>query len=125
MPGLAEVVRGLAARDGVDAVVLVSPDGLPIDHAARGACDADALSALATTAPPPPPPPGPRPGAGRGAARPRGPLGRVVFEYAGGLALLSVLGDGNALLVLLAPDADAGTMLFDLGRMTPALASLL
>ena len=41
MPGLAEVVRGLAARDGVDAVVLVSPDGLPIDHAARGACDAD------------------------------------------------------------------------------------
>ena len=101
MPGLAEVVRGLAARDGVDAVVLVSPDGLPIDHAARGACDADALSAA------------------------RGPLGRVVFEYAGGLALLSVLGDGNALLVLLAPDADAGTMLFDLGRMTPALASLL
>ena len=49
MPGLAEVVRGLAARDGVDAVVLVSPDGLPIDHAARGTCDADALSALATT----------------------------------------------------------------------------
>jgi predicted regulator of Ras-like GTPase activity (Roadblock/LC7/MglB family) len=117
MPGLAEVVRGLAARDGVDAVVLVSPDGLPIDHAARGACDADALSALATTVL--------RPAARIGESAARGPLGRVVFEYAGGLALLSVLGDGNALLVLLAPDADAGTMLFDLGRMTPALASLL
>jgi hypothetical protein len=66
-----------------------------------------------------------RPGGGLGSGGARGPLGRVVFEYAGGLALLSVLGDGNALLVLLAPDADAGTMLFDLGRMTPALASLL
>ena len=32
MPGLAEVVRGLAARDEVEAVVVVSPDGLPIDH---------------------------------------------------------------------------------------------
>jgi hypothetical protein len=27
MPGLAEVVRGLAARDEVEAVVLVSPEG--------------------------------------------------------------------------------------------------
>ena len=117
MPGLAEVVRGLAAREGVDAVVLVSPDGLPIDHAARGACDADALAALTTTVL--------RPASRIGETAARGRLARVVFEYAGGLGLLSVLGDGNALLVLLAPDADAGTMLFDLGRMTPAIASLL
>jgi predicted regulator of Ras-like GTPase activity (Roadblock/LC7/MglB family) len=95
----------------------VSRAGLPSDQAAGGAGVADALSALAT--------PVLRPAGLLGEPAARGPLGRVVFEYAGGLALLSVLGDGNALLVLLAPDADAGTMLFDLGRMTPALASLL
>ena len=55
----------------------------------------------------------------------RGQLARAVFEYAGGLGVLSVLQDNNALLVLLSDDADAGTMLYELGRLTPALASLL
>ena len=32
---LGEVVQSLAARDGVDAVLLLSGDGLPIEHAAR------------------------------------------------------------------------------------------
>jgi predicted regulator of Ras-like GTPase activity (Roadblock/LC7/MglB family) len=117
MPGLAEVVRGLAARDEVEAVVVVSPDGLPIDHAARGHCDADALSALAVTLL--------RPATRLGETADRGQLTRAVFEYAGGLAVLSLLGDGNALLVLLGADADAGTMLYDLRRHTPALSALL
>jgi len=117
MPGLAEVVRGLAARDEVEAVVLVSRDGLPIDHAARGDCDADALSALAVTVI--------RPAARIGETAHRGQLTRAVFEYAGGIAVLSLLGDGNALLVLLAPGADAGTMLYDLRRHAPALSALL
>jgi predicted regulator of Ras-like GTPase activity (Roadblock/LC7/MglB family) len=117
MPGLAEVVRGLAARDGVEAVVLVSPDGLPIDHAARTDCDADALAALAITLI--------RPATRLGETARRGKLARGVFEYAGGLAVVTVLGDGNALLVLLTEAADAGTMLYDLGRLTPAISSLL
>lgn len=117
MPGLAEVVRGLADRAGVEAVVLVSPDGLPIDHAGRRECDADALAALATTML--------RPAARLGETAGRGQLARAVFEYAGGLGVLSVLQDNNALLVLLSDDADAGTMLYELGRVTPTLASLL
>jgi predicted regulator of Ras-like GTPase activity (Roadblock/LC7/MglB family) len=117
MPGLAEVVRGLAGRAGVEAVVLVSPDGLPIDHAGRRECDADALAALATTML--------RPAARLGETAGRGQLARAVFEYAGGLGVLTVLRDNNALLVLLSDDADAGTMLYELGRLTPALASLL
>ena len=36
MAGLGDVLRGLAARDGVQAALLLSGEGLPIDHAARG-----------------------------------------------------------------------------------------
>ena len=46
---LRDVVQGLAARDGVDAVVVLSSDGLPIDHASRKAFDADAVAALAAS----------------------------------------------------------------------------
>ena len=33
MPSLGEVVRGLAARDGIEGVLMLSADGLPIEHA--------------------------------------------------------------------------------------------
>jgi hypothetical protein len=66
-----------------------------------------------------------RPAARIGETAHRGQLTRAVFEYAGGIVVLSLLGDGNALLVLLAPGADAGTMLYDLRRHTPALSALL
>ena len=35
MAGIAEVVRGLGARSGVEAVLVLSADGLPIEHASR------------------------------------------------------------------------------------------
>jgi mannose-1-phosphate guanylyltransferase len=49
MAGLRDVVQRLAARDDVDAVVVVSSDGLPIDHAGRAAVDPEAIAALAAT----------------------------------------------------------------------------
>ena len=33
MTGLADVLRGLAARDGVQGALLLSGEGLPIEHA--------------------------------------------------------------------------------------------
>ncbi len=117
MAGLAEVVRALAARDGVAAVVVVSPDGLPIDHASRQGCDADALSALAATLL--------RPAGRLGDTVGHGALARVVLEYAGGLAIIAVLSDGNALAVLTDSGSDAGTLLYDLRRHAPALNALL
>jgi predicted regulator of Ras-like GTPase activity (Roadblock/LC7/MglB family) len=117
MAGLADVVRGLAARDGVDAVVVVSGDGLPIDHASRGPCDADALAALAVTLL--------RPATRLGETAQRGALTRAVFEYDGGLAIIAQLGEGNALLLLASPGTDVGPMLYDLRRNTPALRALL
>ena len=49
MPVLRDVVQGLAARPDVDAVVVLSSDGLPIDHAGRTAVDTEAVAALAAT----------------------------------------------------------------------------
>ena len=36
MTGLADVLRGLAARDGVQGALLLSGEGLPIEHAGTG-----------------------------------------------------------------------------------------
>ena len=117
MPALSEVVRALAAREGVDAVVVVSPDGLPIDHAAHTPCDADALAALTATLL--------RPAGRLGETARGGALARAVFEFGGGIAIVSVLGDGNALLVVAGAGADVGAMLYDLRRHAPALNALL
>lgn len=118
MIGLADVLHTLAARPGVEAVVLVSPDGLPIQHAGRATTDGDALAALAATAH--------RQavllsdGAGRGALR------TVVLEAEGGVLVLSDAGvAGHVLLLCVAPGAAFGDLLYDLRRERAALGALL
>jgi predicted regulator of Ras-like GTPase activity (Roadblock/LC7/MglB family) len=117
MTELGEVVQSLAARDGVQAVLLLSSDGLPIEHAARGGFDSETVAALAATL------------AkhaellGQGAGR--GELVTAVLEYAEGLLVLARAGAGDWLAVLAAPDADIGPLLFDLRQHRSALASLL
>ena len=49
MANLTELVRGLVERDGVEAVLVLSADGLPIEHAARQPFDPDSLAALTAT----------------------------------------------------------------------------
>ena len=49
MAGLGDVLRSLAARDGVQAALLLSGEGLPIEHAAGGAFEPEAVAALAAT----------------------------------------------------------------------------
>ncbi|HEX5633565.1 MAG TPA: roadblock/LC7 domain-containing protein [Gemmatimonadales bacterium] len=117
MHTLAEVLRALAGRPGVNAVVLVSPDGLPIERAGRDAGDADALAALAATAL-------------RHALRladgaGTGDLGTLLLEGSHGTLLLSPAGPSGWLLARVAPDADFGDLLFDLRTHQPALAALL
>lgn len=117
MSDLAHLLRALAARDGIDAVVLISADGLPISHAARSACDADAMAALAVTLL--------RSAARLGETASRGTLSRSVFEYEGGLLVITLLADGNVLLVAAAAGTDVGPMLYDLRHQAPALSALL
>ena len=45
---LGVVVQRLAARDGVEAVLLLSGDGLPIEHASRRPFDAETVAAITT-----------------------------------------------------------------------------
>ena len=72
---LGEVVQSLAARDGVEAVLLLSGDGLPIEHAARGAFDSETVAALGRHTGPARRPA--RPGRGAGAS-----CATAVLEYA-------------------------------------------
>ena len=117
MPGLRDVVQHLADRDGVEAVVVVSGDGLTIDHATRSGMDADALAAMI---------PALSQTAGQvGAAAAGGNLISAVFEFGTRLLVFSSLNDGNSLLVLAGADSNIGSLLYDLRQHRPAIAELL
>jgi predicted regulator of Ras-like GTPase activity (Roadblock/LC7/MglB family) len=117
MSGLSEVVRGLSERDGVEAVLLVSADGLPIEHASRGPADVDSVAALTATL---------VQYANRlGLGATRGALRTAVLEFERGLMVIAQLGAGDSLAILAAADADVGEVLYDLRQHRPALAALL
>ncbi|HEV2291226.1 MAG TPA: roadblock/LC7 domain-containing protein [Gemmatimonadales bacterium] len=116
MAGLREVVRALLDRPGVEAVAVVSGDGLTIDHAARGSFDAETVAALV---------PGIVQNARRlGTTAERGEMGLGVLEFDRGLAVLSSLGPESLLLVLVATGSNIGELLHDLRIHRSALQQL-
>jgi uncharacterized protein len=117
MAGLNQVVRGLAEREGVEAVVLLSADGLPIEHSARAAFDPESLAALTATVVQY------ATRLGQGAAR--GDLRNAVLEYETGVLIISQIGAGDCLAILTAPGANIGPLLYDLRQHRPALTALL
>jgi predicted regulator of Ras-like GTPase activity (Roadblock/LC7/MglB family) len=117
MTGLSDVVRGLAARDGVEAVLLASADGLPIDHTSSNDFEPETVAALAATL---------AQHAGRfGTGAKRGELTTAVLEYESGVVVLGRIGTGDWLAILVSGDADIGPLLHDLRAHGPALAALL
>ncbi len=117
MAGLNEVLRGLSTRDGVEAVLVLSADGLPIDHASRGTFDPESLAALSATLV--------QYATRLGLGADRGALRNAVMEYERGLLIVAQVGAGDCLAILAAPDADVGDLLYDLRQHRPALAALL
>ncbi len=123
MAGLHDVVEAVSQRPGVEAVVLVSPDGLPIDHAsggggaAGGGIDAEAIAALTATLAQH------TEDVGRNANR--GPFRTGVLEFGHGLMVLAEVGDEGLLVVVVKAGTDIGQLLFDLHRHRPAVAELL
>jgi predicted regulator of Ras-like GTPase activity (Roadblock/LC7/MglB family) len=114
---LHEVVQQLAARDGVQGVLLLSGDGLPIEHAAPANLDAETVAALAATV---------ARHAGRlGEGAGLGDVATGVLEYGSGLLVLARAGTEDWLAVLARADADIGPLLYDLRHHRAALASLL
>jgi predicted regulator of Ras-like GTPase activity (Roadblock/LC7/MglB family) len=117
MASLNDVVRALAERSGVEAALVLSGDGLPIEQASRGSFDAESLAALTATL---------VQYAGRlGAGASRGALRNAVLEFELGLLVVAPLGTGDCLAIVAAADADLGPVLYDLRQHRPALAALL
>jgi len=117
MPTIRDVVQALARRDGVEAVIILGNDGLPIDSWSGSGHDADAVAAHL---------PGVLQAAeelGRSAGR--GDLTAGVLEYAEGLAVVANLSHDAKLLVLVRPHADLGPLLYDLARHRAHIARLL
>jgi predicted regulator of Ras-like GTPase activity (Roadblock/LC7/MglB family) len=114
---LGEVVQSLAARDGVQAVLLLSGEGLPIEHAARTTFDSETVAALAATLA--------QHAERLGQGARLGETGTAVLDYSEGLLILARAGTGDWLAVLAAADADIGPLLFDLRQHRSALATLL
>lgn len=115
MATLSEVVGDLAARDGIDAVLVLSADGLPIEHTARQPFEAETLAALTATLAQYATRLGV--GAGQGAFR------TAVVEYERGLLVVTQFGPGDCLAILARPDANVGEVLYDLRQNRSALAA--
>jgi predicted regulator of Ras-like GTPase activity (Roadblock/LC7/MglB family) len=117
MTDLRDVVQNLVQRDGVDAVVVVSADGLTIDHATRSGVDADAVAAMVPALM--------QCARQMGEAAAGGDMSNAVLEFGGRLLVLSALNDNNHLLILTAPDTNVGGLLYEVRRHRPAIAELL
>lgn len=117
MADLGELVRSLATRDGVEAVLVLSADGLPIEHSGRVPFEPEAVAALTATLVQY----ATRLGLGAGRGAPR----TAVVEYERGMVLVAQVPSGDSLAILAGSDTDMGELLYDLRQHRPALAELL
>jgi len=117
MATIREVVEALSRRSGVDAVMVVGRDGLPIDSRAANGVDADNVAALLPSVI--------NGMAQLGQAGGRGEFGTAVLEFGSGLAVVTVLHDDAQLVVLVRPSTNVGALLYDLRRHRSAIAGLL
>jgi predicted regulator of Ras-like GTPase activity (Roadblock/LC7/MglB family) len=114
---LRSVLQALAERPEVAGVVVVSDEGLVVDSVLPDGVDREAIAALGATAL--------RSLVGLGHAAGVGMPTEVVVDAAGGaLVLLRLSGSTASLVVLAADQGDLGTLLYELRRHGPALASL-
>jgi predicted regulator of Ras-like GTPase activity (Roadblock/LC7/MglB family) len=112
-----DVVEALSLRPGVDGVLVVGRDGLSIDSRTANGVDAESVAALL---------PSVINGLAQlGAAGARGAFGSAVLEFGGGLAIVAVLHEEALLIVLVKPETNVGSLLFDLRRHRSSIAGLL
>ena len=117
MATIRDVVEALGWRAGVDAVVVVGRDGLPIDSRTKNGVDADSVAALLPSVI--------NSMAQLGQAGRRGDFATGVLEFGTGLAVVSVLNTDALLIVLVQPSTNVGGLLYDLRRHRSAIAALL
>jgi predicted regulator of Ras-like GTPase activity (Roadblock/LC7/MglB family) len=116
MPTLRDLVQTLVQRPGVSAALVFGRDGLLVEVAGLERPSAEPLAALA---------PGLLAAADAlGRAAGRGALVTAVLEHGDALAVASALTHDVALLVLLAPGSEPGTIVHELRRARAGLAAL-
>jgi predicted regulator of Ras-like GTPase activity (Roadblock/LC7/MglB family) len=102
VPTIRDVVDAFARREGVEAVIILGSDGLPIASQNPTGIDPEALAALI-------------PNVLRACAQlGDGDLEMGVLEFQGRVAVVSNLTPDAKLLVLAAASANIGPLLFDL-----------
>ena len=117
MATIRDVVEALSRAAGVDAVVVVGRDGLPIDSRAANGVDPENVAALLPAAF--------KHMAELGNAGGRGTFTTAVLEFGSGLAIVAELNADALLVVLVQPATNVGALLFDLRRHRSAIAGLL
>ena len=117
MPSIRDVVRALAQREGVDAVIVLGRDGLTIDAAMRDGLDSDGLAALVPSIV--------AACARLGQAASRGEFGLGAVEYAGGVVVIASLTSEALLAIFVQAGVNLGPLLYELHRHRPAIATLL
>lgn len=117
MPTIRDFVEALGRREGVEAVIILGNDGLPIDSRVPPGGDPDALAALIPNVL--------RACDQLGAAASGGGLEMGVLEYGAGAAVVANLSPDAKLLVLARPHANIGPLLYDLKRFRAEIAGLL
>src|SRR5439155_156516 len=112
MATIREVVEALSRRTGVDAVVVVGRDGLPIDSRTANGVDAESVAALLPSVI--------NGMAQLGQAGGRGDFGAGMLEFGAGVALVSGLHADALPVVLVQPSTNVGALLYDLRRPAPS-----
>jgi predicted regulator of Ras-like GTPase activity (Roadblock/LC7/MglB family) len=116
LPTIHDLVRAIAQREGVEAVVILGRDGLVIDGRTAGELDGELLAALtpaiAASA------------EALGQAGGRGSMVTAVVEYERGMGIVAGVSADALLLVLVHSSAHVGSLLYDLRRHRANIASL-
>ena len=117
MPSIRDVVEAFGRREGVEAVIILGSDGLPIDSHTLPGTDPEALAALIPSVL--------RACDQLGSSAGGGGLEMGVLEYGSGAAVVANLSADAKLLVLAAARANIGPLLYDLKRYRAEIAGLL
>ena len=117
MPTIRDVVQVLGNRKGVEAVIVLGRDGLPIDSRTANGVDSESVAALV---------PSVVESCNRlGDAGGRGDFGLGVVEFGNGLAVIAELTSDSLLAILIQREVNIGQLLFELQRHRAAIAHLL
>lgn len=117
MPTIHDVVQALCGRPGVDAVIVLGRDGLPIDAQTSNGLDSEGIAALV---------PSVVSACNRlGGVAGRGDFGSGAVEFASGMMLVSAITPDTLLAILVAPDTNAGAILYEIQRHRSSIAGLL